>query len=252
MTLDHLSYSSISTYLSCAAYWRMKYIDQIPIPTSPELVFGSAFHGTVEAFVQLQDDDSSTIQGELLTLWSEQWGKQTAEKPVDWGDNTPEFYQNEGTRILGSAEIQRGILSIKAKEIERKVELAVPGVPVPIVGYIDVIMTDGIPGDFKTSKYSWTPEKANSEIQPLFYLAALYQAGIEVPGFKFTHYIFTKAKNPQFQAIDHYHKPEQMMWLFQMIQNVWKAIESGIFPENPTTWRCSKNYCEFWELCRGR
>jgi hypothetical protein len=41
--LDHLSYSSISSYLGCGQNWKFHYKDEIKTPTSPELVFGSAF-----------------------------------------------------------------------------------------------------------------------------------------------------------------------------------------------------------------
>ncbi len=49
--LDHLSYSSVCTYLMCGQCWKKRYVDKIPAPTSPSLVFGGAFHETVEAYV---------------------------------------------------------------------------------------------------------------------------------------------------------------------------------------------------------
>lgn len=247
--IEHLSYSSISTYLSCGWYWKMKYIDKKPTTTSPELVFGSAFHNTVENFLLPQN----TEQQSLLTLWQQKWTEQIGKDEINWGiEHTPESYFNEGVRMLGNKDIQEGIAVIKAKEIECKVELRVPAVPVPIVGYIDVITQDGVPGDFKTSKASWSNDKALGEMQPLFYLAALNQAGVSVPGWTFRHYIFVKTKTPQFQMIEHVHKPSQLMWLFNMIQSVWKGIEAEIFPMNPTGWKCSPNYCEYWGDCRGK
>jgi len=44
--------------------------------------------------------------------------------------------------------------------IEEFVSLIVPGVPVPIIGFIDVITTDDIPTDFKTSGKSWSEKQA--------------------------------------------------------------------------------------------
>ena len=251
--IEHLSYSSISSYLGCGANWKYHYIDQVPTLTSPELVFGSAFHGTVESFV------GNNHQGDLATLWQEKWGKQLeCDQKVDWGTDTPEFFRDEGKRILSHKDIQAGIFSIKAAKsdqgakIEQKVELHVPGVPLPVIGYIDIITEDGIPGDFKTSGKSWSADKALNEMQPLFYLAALNQAGIQTPGWHFRHFIFVKTKTPQFQMIEHTHNPGQLMWLFKMIQGVWKGIESEVFPTNPTGWKCSPSYCEYWSICRGR
>lgn len=252
--IDHLSYSSISSYLYCSRSWAFKYVDQVKTPTSPELVFGSAFHGTVEQYLR----ESSPVNNDMLNMWAENWAKQTEGQEIDWGTDTPESFYNEGIRLLSNKDIQDGINKIvpgtddKGPKIERYVELRVPGVPIPIIGYIDIITSDGVPNDFKTSKSSWSMDKAMSETQPLFYLAALNQAGIQTPGWKFRHYVFVKTKTPQFQAIDHVHNPGQLMWLFEMIRRVWKAIEGEHYPMNPTGWMCSPNYCNYWNLCRGK
>ncbi|MCE5209004.1 MAG: PD-(D/E)XK nuclease family protein [Anaerohalosphaeraceae bacterium] len=260
--LDHLSYSSISSYLMCAANWKMHYIDKISGPTSTALIFGSAFHGAIEGYLigQVKSEQPKS----LIEHWQESWKRETTlegqpRTDIDWMMDTPESMCNEGVRLLSNLDIQRGILSIKPligengkPAIEAKIELHVPGVPIPIIGYIDVITADGVPGDFKTSSKSWSDDKAGDEIQTLFYLAALNQAGIKVPDWAFTHYVFVKTKTPQFQKFTHKHNPAQLMWLFKMIQNVWKGIEAGIFPENPGTWKCNPRYCEYWNLCRGK
>lgn len=251
--LEHLSYSSISTYLGCGAYWKFKYADKIPLPTATELIFGSAFHGTIE---QMVDDPQRDIQN----TWRENWKTQlTKNADIKWNEHTPESLENDGLRMFGDEGIRKGIANIKPKRdeqgkalIETKVELRAPGVPLPVVGYIDVIAADGVPGDFKTSKSLWSNDKANSEVQPLFYLAAMNQMGIPTPEWKFRHFVFVKTKQPQFQQIEHAHNPAQLMWLFRLIGNAWKGIEAGIFPENPTGWRCSPGYCEFWSICRGK
>lgn len=245
--IEHLSYSSISSYLSCAAAWKFHYIDQVPTPGVPELVFGSAFHNTIEQFIAGQH------QGDLLQMWQGNWAAQLEkEQNIAWDSTTPEEMCNKGVLMFGNKDIQAGILSIKSERIETKVELRVPGVPVPIVGYIDVITSDGVPGDFKTSSKSWTMDKALGETQPLFYLAALSQLGITVPDWKFRHYVFVKTKTPQFQVLEHVHNPGQLFWLFKMIRNVWRAIDAGVFPENPTGWRCCPQYCDYWSICRGK
>jgi hypothetical protein len=252
-SLDHLSYSSISSYLACGAAWKYHYLDKIKTPTSPELVFGSAFHGTVEHFI------GSGHQGSLIDLWQSEWTKQLEQNPeITWEKDTPEGYCNLGVKMFADENIQKGILSIKAAQtsdgpfIEKKIELQVPGVPVPILGYIDIVTADGVPGDIKTSARAWTMDKALNEIQPLVYLAAMNQAGMPTPGMRFRHFVFVKTKAPQFQVMEHVHRPQEMFWLFGMIQKVWKGIEAGVFPENSGGWKCSPSYCEFWSGCRGK
>jgi hypothetical protein len=132
------------------------------------------------------------------------------------------------------------------------VELHVPGVPIPIIGYIDVVTADGVPGDFKTAARSWTQDQAQNELQSLFYLAALNQAGIATPGWMFRHYTIIKTKTPKFEAFEHCHKPGELMFLFDLIQRVWTGIERGVFALNPTGWKCSPSYCDFYSKCRGK
>lgn len=248
--IEHLSYSSISAYLACGEAWRFRYVEQIKTPTGPELVFGTAFHKAIEG--QLRGE------GQALNLWPKAWGEALEGNSVYWGDDMPEEYNNQGVRMLASPDIQNTIGQIKPAKgpdgprIEQRVELRVPGVPIPVIGYIDVITEDGIPGDFKTSARSWGADKAQSETQPLFYLAALNQAGHEVPGWAFRHYVFVKTKTPQVQVIEHRHKPSEVFWLFEVIQRVWRGIDAEIFPLTPNGWKCSPQYCDYWSRCRGK
>src|SRR5271157_2167862 len=103
--IDHLSYSSISSYLYCGANWRFKYIDQIKTPTSPELIFGSTFHATVEGYLREQ----SPVNNDMLSMWNENWAKQIEGQEVDWGTDIPESFCNEGIRLLSNKDIQDGI-----------------------------------------------------------------------------------------------------------------------------------------------
>lgn len=250
MALDHLSYSSISTYLACGESWARKYVYQEPTYATPALLFGSAIHNTVEEYVQ---DKSKN----LLDLWSTHWNNQvmtegTPRVDILWGVETPEQHYNEGVRILSNESVLYNLNTLDAQEIERKVELRVPGVPIPIVGYIDIITTDGIPGDFKTSAKSWSNNRAAGEMQPLFYLAALNQAGETIPEWKFRHFTIVKTKTPKFETFETIHSSKELFFLFKMIRQVWAGIEAGVFIPNPTGWKCSPNYCDFYSDCRGK
>lgn len=243
--IQHLSYSSISMFLDCPESWNRKYNLKEPTIPTPALVFGTAFHNTVEKHI--------TGQGDLLDLWPTCWSK-AIEAPVFWGLDTAEQHYNEGVRILSSKAIQEGIGQIQPKSqehVEKYVELKVPGVPIPIIGYIDVILSDGTPADLKTSKASWNDGKASGSLQPLFYLAALNQAKEET-NWTFKHIIFVKTKEPKFQILEHSHRPAELFFLFEVIKRVWNGIESGVYPLNPTGWKCNPQYCDFYMNCRGR
>lgn len=256
MKVDHLSFSSISSYLYCPKAWKFKYIDKNPTKTSPALLFGSAWHATVEGMVS----------GEIRSSGSEDFFKEDFESRVakaeagegiEWNGETPATMINTAYRFLANKSIYDGIKTVKplidesGVAIERKIELTVPGVPVPIIGYIDVITDDRVCGDFKTSTKSWTDKQAYDSLQPMFYLAGLQQAGFEPP-MKFRHYVFVKTKEPKFQMIETHYEPKRLLFIYSLIRNVWEAINRESFFENPGSWKCSSAYCEFWNLCRGR
>ena len=248
--INHLSYSSITVYLDCPENWRRKYIAKEPTQSSPALVFGSAFHGTIEKLVVNPDL-------EPLSMWGEAWGKALEGQQVFWGSDTPDEIYNDGVRMFSDRALLEEVYKIKpgkdesGPKIERKVELRVPGVPVPVIGYIDVILEDGTPADFKTSARSWSDDKAQDSLQSLFYLAALNQSGVNI-NWKFQHIIFVKTKVPKVQIIEHSHKPGELFFLFEIIKRVWEGITRNVYPLNPTTWKCNPKYCDFYADCRGK
>lgn len=254
--IEHLSYSSINTYLLCPRFWRFRYLNKIEMPTSAALIFGSAFHNTIEDYVRTRSDPNDCA-GELTAFWQRHWTAQL-EQPIDWGTDTPEEMCNLGVRMFSDPDTIALVDSLKPlvieeqPRIELRIEATVPSVPVPIIGYVDMIEHDGIPCDFKTSARSWNQDKANSEMQPTFYLAALNQAGYDHnPELRFRHYIFVKTKKPKVQIWESHRTVADLFWLFGLVRDVWHGIEVGVFPPNPGTWKCSPKYCEYWGICRG-
>ncbi|MEN6301731.1 MAG: PD-(D/E)XK nuclease family protein, partial [Armatimonadia bacterium] len=144
---EHLSYSAISSYLLCGESWRRRYVLNEKAPTSDALVLGSAFHGAVEAYMRGADD----LQMAYERAWSQEL---EGEQEITWEDGAPGPTHDAGLRMVMAKPVRMLLDEVRANfdpehgQIERRVELHVPGVPVPIVGYIDIITKDGVPGDF--------------------------------------------------------------------------------------------------------
>lgn len=256
--LTHLSYSSISSFLMCPRAWRYHYIDKIKTPTSPALVFGSAFHHALEEHITKFSTPGVYARRTLADDWREKWAQHVEAQPEIAWDKEPDHYQALGTAMLSvpeTVELVEHLLPLTTDRlmIEERVELRVPGVPVPVIGYIDIIEHDGVPADFKTSSRAWSAGRAHEELQPTFYLAALNQMGFELnPEQAFKYYVFVKnAKSPRVQIHETHRTAGEMFWLFGLIREVWEAIQSGAFPPNPTTWKHSPKWCQFWSECMG-
>ena len=250
--LDHLSYSSISSYLLCGHAWFLHYVQKVPVPTAPALVIGSAWHDTVEEHLRKGTD--------LGTAWGTAWRGQLERNPdIAWevGENANTMAA-VGERMAAAKLVKDMLAGVSDNfdaehgALERRVELHVPGVPIPVIGYIDIITKDGIAGDFKTAARMWSDAKAEGDLQSLFYLAALNQAGEATPRWAFRHYVVSKTQSPAGKMFEVEHTPGQMFWLFEMIESVWRAIDAEVYPKNYSTWKCGPKYCEYYPLCRGR
>lgn len=253
--IEHLSYSSISSYLTCGKAWKYRYIDKVQTPSSLTLVTGSAVHDTVEEMIRcrslgIEEPDIAEFAASAFT------GRLEHEN-LDRNTPEAESAKNEALRLVCDDDICKGLSGIFAKVdeagamIERKVTLEVPEVDVPIIGYIDIILSSGTPADFKTSSKSWTQERAEAELQPVFYLGAMGQCGMPV-NWDFCHLVMVKTKKPKFQMLRHHHEPAEVFKLFRQIQDVWQSMNAGIFmPAAPGSWKCSPKWCDYWAMCQG-
>jgi hypothetical protein len=268
--IKHLSYSSVNLYKTCARAWRFRYLDKIETPVAAVLPFGSAFHNTIEAYLRLKADGLSPEP--TVNIFNTAWGTQVEkESNINWGDETANTLLETGKRMTGPLDVSGGGPKWRADSldvfldgidpqvidgkptIEKRITLQVPGVEVPVIGYIDLITSDGVPCDFKTASRAWYAKKAHEEMQPDFYLAALTQSGEAPADFRFRYYVFTKTKKPKAQIIETKRTPAQLFWMLGMVQEVWQGIQVGVFPPTgPGSWKCSAKYCEFWNICRGK
>ncbi len=248
ITGDHLSYSSFDMYLNCPEAWRRKYILGEPARESIEDVFCFVLRKTLQRIIK--SNASSGWSG----IWIEEFDKNVFYENL----GIREHYCNEGIRLLSHPTISKTISNIRAKMVDREIELYVPyevDVPfasVPIIGNIDVILDDGSPADFEISSKLLTDIKVGKKIKSLFCLAALNQERIGV-GWKFTNFIFVINDDAiQVQVLKHSYKPEEVYFLYGLIRYVFDGISNDIYPAKPKKWLCDARHCNYYTDCRGK
>ena len=69
--IEYLSYSSINLYLSCAENWRRKYVLKEPTMSTIPLIFGSAFHATIEGYIEHKHKERTAP--DIAALWDSNW-----------------------------------------------------------------------------------------------------------------------------------------------------------------------------------
>lgn len=249
--IEHLSHSSISTYLTCPRRWRFAYLDGLrPLPSGDQAL-GTAVHTALEMALAEQHAGKTV---DRLALWSQAWERKPAE--IEWGNELPEVYENTGFRLLGSEAVKTVFSYLRpqvvdgALMIEKRIELHVPGVDAPIIGFIDVIAEDGTVIDFKTAGRAWSVAQAQAETQPLVYLAALNQEGHpHTPG-RFKHIVLTKTKTVQVQEIETERTLGELLWFMSVIADVWQGIKRGQFPKNAKSCYVYGRPCPFLKPCQ--
>ncbi len=249
--ITHLSFSSVNTFLLCGESWRRRYVVNEQAPISDNLVLGSAFHDAVESYLRGAPD----LEDAFEQSWSQQLERG---QTIAWESGDAGATHNIGLRMVRAKSVKPMLDQVRQNFdpehglIERRVKLHVPGVPVPIIGYIDCIGRDGVPCDFKTAARMWPDGKAEEDLQSLVYLAALNQEGILVPDFMFRFFVFTKGQNPTAKMFETKRKPAEVFMLFKIIRQTWEAIDAQSYPMRTDSWKCSPKYCEYWPTCRAK
>jgi hypothetical protein len=266
--LRHLSYSSIESYSSCARNYEFQKVKKLPRRNAAALVTGRAVHETLQESIRQRVHGGLPDFDSTRTLLTERWTRQLEAEPVDDWQGKSEAYEFERAAEIvaqpGFLELVYAIEPMIGDDgepmIERKINLKLPGVETPVIGFIDLIGRDGVPYDFKTASKDWTEAKARGERQPLYYLAALGQERWpHNKALKFRYIVFTKGKPdgrkprpPSIAQFEVQASPAGLFWAVRAAAEAHRGITAGVFPPNPASWKCSARFCDYWNLCVGK
>lgn len=250
--IKHLSYSSIDTYQLCPRAWWHRYIQRLDRPAAPALVFGTAFHSVVQQAVVAGDAPAA--------YWHDHWNEaKDRYSEIDFSSDSEADLLETGDRMLSDPEILDSIAQTTvmtgldgAPLIETRFEMHVPEVPVPVIGFIDIIEADGVPCDLKTANKPWRKDRADSALQATIYLAALEELGYDLnPERRFRYRVFTKQAKPQAQTLETSRDDADLAGMRRQVVEVWRGIEAGSFWENTRTWKCNPKWCDAWTVCEA-
>jgi hypothetical protein len=242
--VEHLSYSSISLWNACPKKWWLRYKYRISEPATPALPFGTAVHRVIQHALVSKDYDLAV--GEFGRVFH----TAAHEARLLLRQNDARLYVALGYAILQDPMIRQSIESIrvsKPEQIEVKLTFDVPGVGIPVLCFIDIIDDDGKPYDIKTSKWAWSEERAQEEVQPDFYLTALDSIGDTRHGGLFNHFVLEK--NGELPVA--YFLPSERIGyverVHKMAQDVWEGILRRDWETHGVVQACST--CKLGAAC---
>lgn len=152
LPLEHLSASSISLFLRCPRQWQEVYIRGIRGSSSSSLVIGSAVHLGLSRI--LKGEEPGHFFEEAMVAADEENGE------IIWKDS-PGASKTWAEKMLYQYYEKVGkYLDVVSTEQEILVEI--PGIDIPLLGYVDIETSRGII-DVKTTGYVSRKPELNPE-----------------------------------------------------------------------------------------
>lgn len=245
-----LSFSSVSTYLSCAEKYRLTRVERVPTVPSWALIAGKAVHTATELadtepamtaeqawdkawaaeLAQVEDVAAVRATGRATKEWPNkedaaywtQHGPEHVQRWIDWREGN--ITQPKGAAMLGI-------------EVPFHVEIA----GVPVRGFIDRTLVDHhgqmIVLDLKSG--SKTPDPYQLGV----YTCALEAMGEPRPALG--SYFMTRTGKVEMHAMARFTQEKVGRWL----GFVQQAIELELFPPNTSSWCSScdvRPHCTAW------
>ncbi|MBA3010045.1 MAG: PD-(D/E)XK nuclease family protein [Desulfobacula sp.] len=254
---EHLSASSIGTYVECSLLYKFSKIDKIPMEQkSDAMEFGSAIHGTLEEYYL------EKMMGEILLLkdihetFEKIWTR-IAENKIDIGYSKDHDFKSMALMGKDLLTIWYNKLpsdSYRILGIEEAFSFYLPGIPIPFIGAIDLIEEDPsgtiIVTDHKTSARAYSIDEVDQNQQ-----LTLYQMAVRDKGFRDREILLKfdtliKTKTPKFEQYWTTRSELDEHRLIRKAVQVWDGISKQVFIPNDTSWKCKncsyKTACNEW------
>ena len=167
LPVEHLSASSIAQFMTCPEAFRLERIAKIPKRRFLDGFIGSVHHDTIEEnFRQKIETGNDQTYEQAEGVYKYKWHEELEKGEPQWTEH-PERVEELGLKMLKTFHTAVAP-TIKPIAVEQRFEERVPGLPLPVVGYIDV-EEERLIDEFKTSKQAVKSPKPNWRFQGLIY-----------------------------------------------------------------------------------
>jgi len=193
---------------------------------------------------------------EVLSLFEEYW-KEVGESSlnIQYKDGKDfEALLRDGKEMLKIYYEKQPHDDFTILAIEEPFSFLIEGLPIPIVGVIDLMEQDEsgtvIITDFKTSSKSYSADEVDNSQQLTIYNMAVNANGYRDREILLRFDVLIKTKVPKFEQYYTTRSNEDMKRITKRILSVWDGIRKGVFIPNDTNWKCKgcfyKNHCNEW------
>jgi hypothetical protein len=216
----------LNAWLQCQRSYGYKYVARIPGKWNWQLAGGLAYGDTLNQFhiAQIEGTTEFTNRNNLT---------QYLDATLDALSDTHQLPRNvdyTDARVDGGKLVQLYATSIGARMKPLAVELEVN----PVIGGIEHL-------GFETS--------ARDSLQLINYDIALDDPSHTV---RLIHGVRYK-RGPQLMVREHVVTPADRARLTKVTTIMDSLITQQVWlPADPSSWKCSEKFCDYWNICRGR
>ena len=249
---DYLSPSSVKSYLSCSLRFFFERVAQIRKPTTVAPHVGKAIHATLQSFNLArwrEEDSSETAMEEAFSAHFLELEK--TEGPVDYVDEeTRQKIRSCAWNTIKAYMASNEVASQMPLGVEVGLSAAIPGLPVPVRGVIDLVQRDLTAVDYKSAAAK--PDTGHAtfdhELQLVTYQMMIEEATGDTPPSLDLIYL-AKTKTPQVVRVKIPPANEQRK---QRAADLYKIACEGITTKRvhpQSGMQCS--WCQYKKECFG-
>lgn len=250
--LEYLSYSRISTFMTCPLRFQFRYVDRIePEFTASALVFGTAIHASLASFYRSRMDGVAEPSHEaLMATYDHAWHEATVDSPpVQYKDGEDaQALRSVASAMLGRFQGDASSGRVVRVEVPFRVRL---DDGLDLVGVVDLVEMDDegqvILVDHKTSARRYADQQAQDALQLGVYALA-YEALTGQTEHLVRYDVLLKSKNGEggVQRIYGVKGTGDVERTRKLALTIAEAVERGVF--YPIAgWQCAG--CEFRATC---
>lgn len=260
LPIEHWSASSLNMLSVCPRQWQARYVHGRKEAPGAARILGSANHEAVQwnCEAKMMNGEDAPLE-ELVEFFNDEAYPKQLERvggagEVQWDYGEDADQQRElGVKMVSAYHLNVAP-RVEPREVEARIDVDVPGVPVPVIGYVDIVQQGLRPIiDLKTSKQKRTELKPEWRLQGRIYQLA-YMRPVDWQ-------VITKAKWPTtwtgldapglLQEVEHAGITRTMIRQLSDLANHYMTVY-GPDTDWPATgithdWRC--NWCAYKSDC---
>jgi CRISPR/Cas system-associated exonuclease Cas4 (RecB family) len=243
---DHFSVTQLNTFLRCPAQYYFRYVEGLKIPPSGAITKGVCVHAGIEHNYKQKINSGKDLPLNDVTEFVASKFEEVAPE-TDWREENPAKAKDETIRLSKTYHKE---FAPKIQPIASELEVVIPITPdVNLLGYIDVVDSQGYIRDTKTSSKMPGQETVEKSLQLSAYALAYRQKfNKEEKGVLLDYLVANKSdvNTKTFMA----KRTERDLKRFKNIAtNVISAIKNNAFYPNPTGYLCNPKWCGYYTLC---